>query len=458
MKRLFILVGAFCSLSLFGEPLDFEGVIASVEKRYPLIEAAEQEIESARGELEASEGAFDLIWRSRLSSLSLGYYDNYRVDSVIEKPLAPWGANLFAGYRLGRGQFALYDEKALTLSGGEARLGFDISLWRNRPTDRRRTNVEKSRRAITIAEANAIHTRIEAIRLASQKYWDWVAAGKRVKIFRELLSIAETRDRGLLERVRQGDLPEFERKDNERAILQRRAQLVTAERSFQQAAIELSLFYRDESAKAKVPGEAELPFQLQRIAHSPRAETTDVERAQRQRPELVRLASLRDQSILEAEWADNQLSPRVDLQVAASRDAGSGPLSRTGTELEAAIVIEVPLERRLAGGRREGARASARRVEATEKMTRDRILAEVKDAHSALTAAGLRIGIAESETELAKRLEQGERDRFEQGDSNILFVNIREQASADARVREIEAIADYNKALAQLKGAVADVQ
>jgi outer membrane protein TolC len=58
---------------------------------------------------------------------------------------------------------------------------------------------------------------------------------------------------------------------------------------------------------------------------------------------------------------------------------------------------------------------------------RDRIGAEVRDIHSALRAAIARIDIAVSETELARTLEQGERDRFEHGDSNILFVNLREQ-------------------------------
>lgn len=439
------------------EPLTLQSVTASVQTLYPLIGAAARDVESAQGELTAAEGAFDLTWRNRASTLSLGYYENYRFDSVIEKPLGPWGANLFAGYRLGTGAFAIYDEKAATLSGGEARLGVELSLWRNRPTDRRRTNVDKSRLGIPVAEANAIQTRIEAVRSASQKYWEWVAAGRRVQIFRELLSIAEARDKGLLERVRHGDVPEFERKDNERAILQRKAQLIAAERALQQSSIELSLFSRDESGNPKIPGEDVLPPKLERLPPRTLSENEDLERAANQRPELARIASQRDQSNLEAEWADNQIAPRVDLQLAASRDTGTGSVTRAGTELEAAVIIEIPLERRLATGRRESARATAQRIEATQKMTRDRIAAEVKDAHSALKAAGLRSDIAVLETELAKKLEQGERERFEHGDSNILFVNIREQATADARVREIEAIADYNKAQAQLKASIADL-
>lgn len=434
-----------------GEALTLEQVLESVEKQYPVVLGATKDVETAQGDITTSEGAFDLNWKNRFASLN-GYYENYRFDSVIEKPLGPWGANIFAGYRIGAGSFAVYDEKALTLSQGEARFGFEISLWRNRRTDRRRTNFEKSRLALTASEATAVQARLESIRSASQRYWDWVAAGRRIAIYRALLTIAETRDKGLGERVRHGDVPEFERKDNERAILQRRAQLVTAERGLQQAAIELSLFRRDASGKPKEPLEAELPSDL------PRQETVfqanlaaDIETALKQRPELSRLTTTRDQFELEADWADNQLSPRVDLQLAVSRDLGLGAINRAGTEIEAAVLLEIPLERRLASGRAQSARATRDRVEVNQRLMRDRIAAEVRDTHSALKAATARIEIAVTETELARKLEQGERARFEHGDSNILFVNLREQATADALVREVDALADYHKGLAQLK-------
>jgi len=458
MNRRLILSLLFSCNLFAAEPLRLDQVVSSVEALYPLVIGAARDIEAAKGELTASEGAFDLTWRNRLSSSALGYYKNSRFDSILEKPIGPLGANIFTGYRLGQGGFAIYDEKSLTLSQGELRLGLEFSLWRNRPTDRRRTNLEKSRLAVSAAEASAVQARIDAVRLASQRFWDWVAAGKRVAIFRGLLATAETRDQGLRQRVLHGDLPEFERNDNERAILQRKSQVATAERGLQQSAIELSLFLRDAQGNPREPIEAELPVIISKDFSKTGLDLrVDVQKALSQRPELVRLAATRDQSTVEADWADNQLSPRVDFQVAASRDFGFGSVTRAGTEIEAAVLVEIPLERRLATGRGENARATRDRIEATEKLMRDRIGAEVRDSHSAINVAITRIEIAVSETELARKLEQGERARFEHGDSNILFVNLREQATADALVREVEALADFHKAIAQLKAAVADL-
>lgn len=447
-----------CANSFSANVLSLETVLESVKKHYPLVQGADFDVTAARAEETASEGAFDLNWKNRLSSSTLGYYENYRVDSILEKPVHFWGTNLFTGYRLGQGSFPVYEGKALTLSQGELRAGFEISLWRNRPTDRRRSSLEKAKLGVTVAEANALQARLEAVRIASQKYWDWAAAGNRVTIFRKLLLTAEERDKGLAERVRHGDVPEFERKDNERAILQRKAQLIAAERGLQQTSIELSLFFRDSEGNPMRPSDAALPQSLPRPEPiSPESLQKFVEMGLKNRPEIKRLNSSAEQNEIERAWADNQLSPRIDLQVAAARGLGTGDITRQGTTLEASVLLEIPLERRLSTGRRDSASATRTRLALAEKLARERVVTEVSDALSALNASYSRVQIAESETVLSKKLEEGERDRFKHGDSNILFVNLREQATADAFVRETEALADFQKGFAQLRAAAGEM-
>ena len=56
---------------------------------------------------------------------------------------------------------------------------------------------------------------------------------------------------------------------------------------------------------------------------------------------------------------------------------------------------------------------------------------------------------------LAKTLEEGERRRFKQGESNLIFVNVREQASFDTQMRLIEAAVDFRKREADLKAILA---
>ena len=52
-------------------------------------------------------------------------------------------------------------------------------------------------------------------------------------------------------------------------------------------------------------------------------------------------------------------------------------------------------------------------------------------------------------------MEQAERRKFDLGDSNLLLVNLREQATADAAFLEVVAKQEYFRARADLRAAIA---
>lgn len=443
------------AITVQASPLTLEEVLRSVREKYPLLEGARRDVEAAQGEIRASEGAFDIQWKTRMVSSMLGYYQNDRIDSVIEQPTTLWGTSLFAGYRLGTGDFAIYDGKLKTNPGGELRAGLMLPLWRDGPTDRRRTTIGRSKLGVEIADTQVTQQRIDAVRDAKNRYWDWVSASQKVEIYRALLKIAEERDAGLKERVRHGDLPEFERRDNERAILQRRSQLISSERLLQQATIDLSLFLRDSNGNPVFIGEDRLGASLPKPNRDLEPKE-GLEKALQTRPDLIRFSALKKQNQIELELAVNQSAPRIDLQLQAVRSLREGDPIRNGTQLEAGVQLEIPLQANVAGGREDFSRATVAKLDLQEQFLKDKIASDLYNAKSALNAAVLRAEVTEQETELARKLEQGERIRFKQGDSNQLFVNIREQATADAAVREIDALADYQKSLANLNAALGE--
>jgi outer membrane protein, heavy metal efflux system len=445
------------SIANANAPVTLEGVLASVKASYPALQGAEKDVAAAEGEVTSNQGAFDIQWKTSARSSLRGFYVNDRLDTFLEQPTPFWGATLFAGYRFGSGNFASYDNRAKTLSGGELRAGLEIPIWRNGPTDRRRANIWKSEKGLDAARGQLQITFIQSMRSAAQRYFDWTAAGRRLKIQKEMLQIAETRDKGLRERTKHGDLPEFERRDNERAILQRRSMVIAAQRSVQQTAFELSLFLRDSEGNPLVPTEEQLPADLPPVPSvSSDPLVSHLDRAVKQRPEMAVLLSQRQQNEIEFELADNQMAPRIDLQVAAERGLGTGDPSSVPSELEAGIYLEIPLQRRTASGRKESALATRQRIELQERLMRDRIQMEVRDAHSNLVAAIERHHVSHGELELAKELEEGERTRFKNGDSNILFINLREQLTVDAALRELDALLECHRSAVALQAAIGD--
>jgi len=430
-------------------PLTLSEVLQIVREKYPVIESAKKDFEVAQGRLRESEGAFDIQWKTKAGSALMGYYQNRTVESFLEQPTQIWGTSFLAGYRLGLGEFPIYEGKQETNPGGELVAGLSIPLWRDGPIDGRRANIQKSELGISVADLEVKQQRINSVLLATHRYWDWVAASLKLKIFRELLKIAEERDKGLSDQVKLGDLPEFERRDNLRAILQRRSQVIGAERALQQASIALSLFYRDEQGEPLIVSEDRAQGDIP--GPSPSQEPSEgLEVALERRPDLKRIEFLKSQNEVDRKFASNQVTPRVNLQLQGVRSLRQGDPTRNESELEASVLLEIPLQANMAGGREDSAIAAAMRFEVQERFLRDRIKTEFQDAHSALQAAALRADLTRRETELAKQLEKGERVRFKQGASNQLIVNIREQATADAAVREIDSLSDYQKSLAIL--------
>lgn len=440
------------------EPLGLAEVLASTERSYPLIRAAELERRVAQGELESAEGGFDLSWKARGTVTPLGYYDSVRAETTIEKPTPWWGASAFAGWKLGTGEFPVYDGRQQTLDYGELRAGVQLPVWRNGPTDRRRANLARAEVGTELAELSIAQQKIDLRRAAAQRYWAWVAAGRRVRVVDALLEDVVQRDAGLAQRVEAGDLPPIEQIENRRAIEQRRALATQVRRGLEQAAIELGLFLRDERGEPTLPGPERLPASFPEVASTvPSEPGRDGLVAQQRRPEARRLALLQTQQRVELEWAQNQLAPGIDLQVAVAKDFGPPLPARpdlSETVVEASVLLDIPIQTRLARGRVDAARASAERLGLQAKLARDRIDADVRDAHSAIGAALQRIEATRREVELARELEAGERARFEQGDSTLLIVNLREQQSAEAQLREVDAVLEYFRARTDLDAAV----
>jgi len=439
-----------------GAPLKLEDVLDSVEKHYPPLLAILQDRAIADADLLSAQGRFDLTLRARADADRLGFYSNERFDVGIDQPFAFQGMSVSSGYRLGEGQFASYDGKLETRSLGEVRTGLRLPLLRDRSTDFRRAEVQKANWGIRIADLGIDQQKIAINQLATRRYWDWVAAGRRYAVAAAVLEIATQREKILEESVKAGQIAAIEVTDNKRAILQRQTLLVESRRALEQTAFELSLFLRDDRGQALTPSVDRVP-----PAFPDSAEFTDAKLAEdalaalRRRPEIARLIAQREQTEVDARLAKNQRLPMVDLITAFSTEAGSGPVKRGPQEFRTSLVFELPFQRRTAIGRFNAAQARLRALREREKFARDQVDAEVKDAASAVNAAQQRVIWLRDEVQVSRELEDAERTRFDLGEGTLFVLNLRELTTAEAAIREIVAQADYQRAVAQYELAIA---
>lgn len=439
-----------------GMPLRLEDVLESVERNYPPLLATLQDRSIAEADLLSAQGRFDLTLRARFDTDRLGYYSNERFDVGIEQPLSFQGMSFFSGYRQGDGSFASYDGKLETRSLGEVRSGFRLPLTRDRAIDSRRAEREKATWGIRLADLGIDQQKILVNQMATRRYWDWVAAGRRYAVAAAVLEIATQREKILEEAVKSGALAAIEVTDNRRAILQRQTLLVEARRALEQAALELSLYVRDNRGEVVVPGTDRVPaaFPESREFKDDKIQT-DIGSALRRRPEIGRLVAQREQTEIDAKLARNQRLPAIDLVSAFTSEGGTGPVRRGPQELKTGIAFELPFQRRSAQGRIDAAEARLRAIRQRERYAKDQVITEVKDAASAVNAAQQRVQVLRDEVQVSRELEEAERTRFELGEGTLFMLNLRELTTAEAAVREITAQADYHRAVAQYDLSVA---
>ena len=429
-------------------PLRIDEVMQSVTAHDPRIRKAVEGLRRAEGNTMEARGAFDPRLGGDAALTTGAYYDLRQADAELRQATTLWGSEIYAGYRVGRGinqRWPTYLDNQ-TLSGGEVRAGIEIPIWRNGLIDEPRA---KRARALELQEAarrGVDTTALDLEQAAAGAYWKWVSAGQILEVTKALLILAEERDAQLRRRLVAGSIAEFDITDNERILLERRALLVTAQRAFEQAAFELSLFLRDTQGRSIVPAPERLPDDLGLEDDPEPSEDEVMDRVLACHPEAERArAELRALDV-DVRLTRNQLAPELEAAFEYSRDLGQ----LTGTDLdftlpgnvfEGGIQLSMPLLFRDERGRASAARAKAAAQQAEVRFVEDRLRARVRDAASAVRAARERVRLNTGLVETAAQLSDGERRRFDVGASNLIFVNLREQQAALARVRLIEAIA-----------------
>ncbi len=303
-----------------------------------------------------------------------------------------------------------------------------------------------------LAEAEFQQIRLELILKGTDSYWEWVAARQKLDVADSLLALARFRANAVRDRVKAGDLPEIDGVEADLEVQRREGGRVKADRDLQKTAFKLSLFlWSPNGLPSPVPTAANAPTSIAApVQYSAEQADFGQRQALDRRPELKALAINNDITEIDLDLARNQRLPALDLVFSPGRDTGIGSIGNT---VKAGASFSVPLRQRTADGRISQARLKLEKLALEVVNERQRITTEVLDALSAINTTATRYLAALAEVNLARQLEEGERARFELGDSTLFLVNQRERATAEARVKLIEIQAEYEQSVAAYRAA-----
>lgn len=432
--------------------LSLKEVVDSAVRNYPKVLALYEEVEAAKGTELASLGFFDIKLRQSYLDNSRGYYDGKQINTEISKQNQFLGSEIYGGYRKSFGNFPDYEGDRKTNRDGEVRVGARFSLLRNATIDENRLalalsklNVEESRFALD-------NIKNEIRRDATKAYYEWIIDGKIYLIYKELYELAVKRNEQLKILVAKGDVAQIILVENERNVLNRKTSMIKAKQDFENSALYLSLFYRDQKGDPIVVKSDRMPHikieeKLTKIENS--KFERDLIHAFQNRADIkiIKIANKKQQANLEQ--AKNLYKPKLDVDVAVSNDISNEDATRGPVKNQIGVNFELPLQQRKAKGEIAKSRALIDKIKYEERLLLDTTKVVLTQKQNIVNSFSQMHENLTTEVELSKKLEEAEMIRFKKGGSDFFLINLREQNTATAKISNAIIYGDYYKSLAE---------
>lgn len=439
------------------EVLTEEAVLAASARAVPVIlEARASRAAIAARQLRA-EGNFDRRLSQSTRQWVLGDYDGFDADLKLLQPLGTLGGDLTATYRLSDGAFPRYESERETLSAGELSLGLSLPLLRDRTIDPRRFARQDAFLAVAEADASLLQTQLTVQHDALITYWRWVTAGQKLAIFDKLLAIAEDRDKAFQIQSKAGDIAEIAVVENQQNVLKRRQLARRAAQNFTLAATDLSFFFRSPTGAMQSIDPRWLPSTFPPIdVAGAGGAVTRLDEIIAATPTIAALEQQARRLRLKRNLAQNDLKPELDFSLKLAKDLGQGSNTLNGNDVITGLEFSLPLQRRQARGEQEEAEAELQALAYRKARQEDELRLAILRLQETVAAAADFATLANQEATAAERLEAAEWVKFREGASSFFVLNAREENTADARVRALDAQLAFQEAAADLALATAN--
>lgn len=431
-------------------------VVESTFRHHPLILIQLKEFEQASQYTRQALGAFDLNLKSEAQGYTDGYYDGKAFSAFLEKPLYYMNSKAYGGYRNSDGEFPIYSQEQVTLDQGEAFAGVMVSLLRNRSIDQKRFKYILANQDLVQSELVLKQQFIELQTMAAEAYYKWLSHLERVRVYKELLSLAEDRIKNFNIRIKKGDLAKIYGTENEQYILKRKISLNKENLKLYEAALYLSLFYRDHQGVPIILRSDNLTRMKELNTQKIKTESELLNLVNEQDLMIKTVVSQIEQVEANRKMGVNELLPKLDLKYEVSQDRGNGDPNLDPLEQKAYLSIEVPIERRLGTGQVRAAKAKKAALIEKVKFKKEKNRIEVLTLLNNLSLLNKNFDLTKKEIELADKLRDSELIKFNKGASDFILVNLREENLAQSKIRNIKAYLDFNTNFIELQKMAVD--
>ena len=382
-------------------------------------------------------------------------------------------------------------------------------LWRNRSIDSSRRQIKITKKRLDISDSQFRQRAIEIIAQVQRAYWDLVFARRDRDIKREAVELARTQLDSNQRRVEAGNLAPADvisaRVEVERRTDEAEAALEAIQRA-ENALKNLML----EPGKAELWSSSIEPTEAPEVDASASIPLADaVKLAFQSRPELEQYRLRSDLNEIDVDYFRNQKKPQIDffmtygtVGLAGSLRPDPNPITAGNVALYArvnqlsaiaglpplpppaidggldqsllggygqslqnllrnefrawrvGVNFNLPLRNRTAEAQHGRALAEGRQLDVQRQKMEQQVEVEVRNALQSVDTSRRRVDAAKNSRVNAELQYESEVRKFDAGQSTNFLVLDRQNAMSSARGRELKALTDYTKAVAELQRSI----
>ncbi len=288
------------------------------------------------------------------------------------------------------------------------------------------------------------------------KFWDYALAQRQIEIYTNSLELAEKQMAETEERIRIGDLAETELAAAQAEIALRRENLINARSTLAKERLNL---LRLLNPSGTIDWSRDIILQYDTTP--PDVRLDDVEErvavALKMRPDLNQARLQMQRGDLEVVQTKNGLLPRMDTFISLGKSGYADTFSRAIDNMDEdrydvtwGLIIEAPFGNRLARARYTRAVAGRQQLhEALENLSQ-LVQVDVRSAYIEVTRAQEQISATTATRNFQEEKLRAETEKFRVGKSTSLLVGQAQRDFVASQIAEIQAVANYLKALVAL--------
>jgi len=475
------------------------------------VRQAEYDLISSRGATDVSVGALSFYEHRTVpvGSLLAGGPNGSLTTRTLNydftaQQLLPTGAQWLAGFTnsraAGNSQFASLNPQYNTALNIQIRQ----PILRNFSIDDARRRINIAQRRLDLSDSQFRQRAIEIVARVQRSYWDLVFALRDVQIQQESVELARNQLERNRRMVNQGTVAPIDLVSVEVELEKRNENVLTATETVTRAENALKQLMLG-GTESGIWNQPLIPTETPDLSGTNFALADAVAAALANRPELSQSKLQQEINKVEVKFFENQTKPQVDLIASYTSTGLSGSRLLTGnpfTSTTAVLLDRVntlsglagipaipvppssnlpdfliggygqslqnlfsndfrtfrfglafnfPLRNRTAEGQLGRVVAEGRKIVSQRKTLEQSIEVEVRNALQGVETGRQRVETARASREAAEKQSESEQRRFEAGLSTTYFVLERQNALSQAKGRELRAMTDYSKAVAELQ-------